>query len=102
MRKWTTPTDTIIVDDIDLTGCDVYATYSQGISSITKKVEPKAIEGGTELNVTFTQKETARFRPGPAKIQVNYVFPNGERDATKTAYVEVTENLLAKEVKYVG
>lgn len=102
MRRYTTPTHELLVEGVDLTGCDVYATYRQGRRTRTIRVEPEQTEEGTVLHVPFEQIETAEFRVGPVDVQVNWVHPDGQRDATEIASVMATQNLLDEVVPYVG
>ena len=100
MRTYTTPTHHLEIEGVDLTDCNVYVTYRQGTSTITKQVEPVIVDGSTTLSVTFTQAETATFGLGLVEVQVNWVYPNGARDATEIEGVEMLRNLLESELSY--
>ncbi len=100
MIQYTTPTHELLVVGRDLTGCDVWVSYTQGARQRDVKVEPHAGEEGTTLYVPWGQEDSARFREGPVDIQVNWIYQDGSRDATKTATVVATRNLLRKKVMY--
>lgn len=101
MIQYTTPTNKHIVKGIDLTGCDVWVSYEQGRVELDIKAADVAFDGeDTTVAVRFTQAQTAGFRPGEAKVQVNWVYPDGARDATRQKTVEVEPNLLNREVEY--
>ena len=100
MRPYTTPTHDIVVEGKDLTGCDVWVSYQQGTRERDVKVEPEFDGTDTVLHVPWTQQQTAYFSPGCVEVQVNWVYPQGERWASKTAIIDVEKNLLSKEVEY--
>lgn len=105
MIEWTTPTHRHVVRGIDLSAYDVYVSYRQGrteLSIAADSVEYDAGEGDTTVTVSLTQKQTGQFRAGTAKVQINWVTPDGKRDAVLVKSVEVDENLMQKEVRYVG
>ena len=100
MRPYTTPTHDIVVEGKDLTGCDVWVSYQQGARERDVKVEPEFDGTDTVLHVPWTQQQTAVFAPGSVEVQVNWVYPQGERDASETAIIDVEKNLLRREVEF--
>lgn len=103
MIQWTTPTHTHTVKGIDLTGYDVYVSYKQGRREIDVKADEVAFDGNdTTITVSLTQPQTGQFREGSVSVQVNWVTADQKRDAVKVKSVEVDENLMAREVSYVG
>lgn len=103
MIQWTTPTHRHTVRGIDLSGYDVYVSYKQSRNELTIPAETIAYDGtDTTVTVQLTQKQTGAFKAGTVKVQINWVTPDGNRDAVLVKSVEVDENLMAKEVSYVG
>lgn len=104
MRRWTTPTHTIRVKGADLTGCDVWVTYTQRSRQLEVFDPPTVLDGeDSVITVELTQEQTSTFSVGtPVDVQVNWVTPEGARDATVTKAIEVTRNDLNREQGYVG
>lgn len=101
MIQYTTPTNKHVVKGIDLTGCDVWVSYEQGKRELDMKAADVAFDGeDTTITVRFTQGQTASFKVGEAKVQVNWVYPDGTRDATGQKSVRIEPNLLNREVEY--
>ena len=48
------------------------------------------------ISVSFSQEETAKFKPGNAEIQVNIYYNNSERDVSSKGQIEVRDNLYKK------
>lgn len=104
MRRWTTPTHTIRVKGIDLTGADVWVTYVQGATALEVRNPSMTSDGeDTALTVELTQEQTAGFSPStPVEVQVNWVTRDGKRDATAIKAIGVERNLMNREQGYVG
>lgn len=106
MRRYTTPTITLRIDNIDLTGLDVYVTFRQGCRSVTKNEDEITVsytDSQTVIDVFLDQSETALFQVGKrCEVQVNWVASGDVRLATKTKAIKITENLLEREVDYDG
>lgn len=103
MIQWTTPTHIHTVRGVDLSGYDVYVSYKQGRSELNVPAVSLAYDGSdTSITVELTQRQTGMFKAGTVKVQINWVTPDGKRDAVKLKSVEVDENLMTKEVRYVG
>lgn len=105
MRRYTTPTLTLVVEGIDITACDVYVTLRQGKRLLTltdPEMETEVVEQRTDtkLTVTLTQEQTALFEAVPVDVQVNYISSDGARDATEVKRVEVWPNLLQEVIAY--
>lgn len=103
MRRYTTPTVELVIEGIDLTGCEVYVTLSQQGSEITTTIGDgdMAYDGeDTTITVAYTQEETARLTEGRAKVQVNWLDSNGARNCSSIATVQVTGNLLGRVVDH--
>lgn len=104
MINYTTPTISLTVEDIDLTGKDVYVTLEQGCNQLTKKGSQLAIsieEGDTVINLTLTQEESGRFDFNRnASVQVNWISSDGVRSATEIKKIDVMRNLLDEVIEY--
>lgn len=103
MIQWTTPTHIHTVRGVDLSSYDVYVSYKQNRTELTIPAQSVTYNGtDTTVTVQLTQKQTGSFKAGTVKVQINWVTPDGNRDAVLVKSVEVDENLMAKEVGYVG
>lgn len=101
MIQYTTPTNRHIVKGIDLTGCDVWVSYEQGKVELDIKASDVSFDGeDTTLSVTLTQEQTSSFKVGKVSFQVNWVYPDGSRDATGQKITLMEPNLLNKVVEY--
>ncbi len=101
MIRYTTPTHVHKVMGIDLTDCDVYVSYEQGLRNIDVKAQSLSYDGeGTSVTVPLTQLQTAKFRVGKVYVQINWVYRDGKRDAVNAKEMEITENLMQKVVSY--
>lgn len=101
MIRFTTPTHEHKVKGIDLTGCDVYVSYEQGLVSVDVKATEVSYDGSdSTVTVELTQEQSGRFREGKALVQINWVYPDGKRDATVKKDMDVTGNLLSKVVEH--
>ena len=105
MRRYTTPTLTLVVEGLDLTAMDVYVTLRQGKRLLTltdPEMETEVVEQRTDtkLTVTLSQEQTAFFEAVPVDVQVNWIGVDGARDATEVKRVEVWPNLLQEVIAY--
>ena len=101
MRQYTTPTIVLKVP-ADLTGTDVYVTLKQNATVLSVPDPALTVEDNiTTIFVYLTQEQTGGFDLScPAKLQVNWIDVNGNRQATVTKMVHIEENLLARVVEY--
>lgn len=81
-KRGSTPTNTFTVD-IDLTGATVFITYRQKKRIVLEKSGSDVEIEPTKLTVQLTQEETLAFEPGDVEMQIRYVFPNGQADASE-------------------
>jgi len=102
---YTTPEFTFVIDNdsVDLSAAEnVYVTFKQNHSLVTKTGDDLSIEGGKTIKVWFSQEESAYFIPGPVSIQINWTFLGGDgklqRVSTGIRQVKITQNLLARVV----
>lgn len=104
MINYTTPTISLTVEDIDLTGKDVYVTLEQGSHQLTKKGNELAIsveDTDTNITLTLTQEESGMFDYSRnVAIQVNWISSNGVRSATDIKKIDVMRNLLDEVIEY--
>lgn len=95
MHRGTTPTFTLTMpegysfDD----AANVYVTFSQSGTSVTKSGDSLEISGNT-VDVYLEQSETLLFVAGAVNVQMNITFAGGERACTEIARVQVKDNLL--------
>ena len=96
MRQYTTPTIPITVEGLDLTAFSVWVTFTQGshVLTIEDPTMELDVDGNTVLSVELGQCQTAGFRVGMAKVQVNWINQYGKRDATEEGVLPVDGNLL--------
>lgn len=101
MIRYTTPTHEHKVKGIDLTGCDVYVSYQQGLTSVDVKAQSVSYDGeDTTITVPLTQLQTAKFKVGKAEVQINWIYQNGKRDAVNAKEMEITKNIMQRVVGY--
>ena len=108
MINYTTPTISLTVEGVDLTGMDTYVSLEQGNKELTKTgedliIEPIVGEETTDTSITFTltQEESAFYDFGKSvSVQVNWISSAGVRDATEIKTIPVMRNLLDKVVEY--
>jgi hypothetical protein len=112
MRRYTTPTLTLIaqrkdehsclIKPIDLTPHHVWVTLEQPnveleFDSPTMTLE----EDGTHVTIALTQQQTAQLQVGTAEVQINWMTADGVRGATEIGRVRLDRNLL-EEVREYG
>lgn len=108
MINYTTPTISLTVEGVDLSGMDTYVSLEQGNKELTKTgddliIEPIVGEETTDTAITFTltQEESAFYDFGKSvSVQVNWISSAGVRDATEIKTIPVMRNLLDKVVAY--
>lgn len=101
MIRYTTPTHEHVVNGVDLTGCHVVVSYEQRNDRIEVQAKSVRYENDQSVvTVSLTQRQTGRLRAGKAKAQINWIYPDGTRNATTCKEIDILENILAREVKY--
>ncbi len=98
--QYTTPTEEFVIEGIDLTGFDVWVSFQQGRRELDIKADVTSDGTDTTASVSLTQEQTAGFKPGKVAVQVNWVTPEGQRDATEKGEVAWYSNLLERVVEY--
>ena len=108
MINYTTPTISLVVEGVNLTGQDVYVTLKQGCLELTKTgadltVTTTTHDQVTDTNIAFTltQEESAAFNYNlSVLLQVNFINSQGVRDATNMVNIGVMRNLLDEVIAY--
>lgn len=100
MRKFTTPTITLVVRGVDLSDKDVFVTFAQG-ENVTTIENPDATFDGedTTILVPLSQVQTGGFTVGTVDVQVNFIDASGNRDATTVKAIGIDRNLLAQVIE---
>lgn len=99
MIRYTTPSYELTIEGVDLTGFDVYVTFSQNGQTLTIEDPPITVEDETTtITCELTQEQSASFKQGRMEVQVNWVDAVGKRSATVIKQVPVLAQLL-QEVK---
>ncbi len=109
MIRGTTPDYILQIQNIDLTGKTVYATFAQGSFKITKSNDEVVISTTTteegvvsEIAITLSQEETLKLREGTAEVQVKWIDADGHVEGTEIANVPVSKALLDKVIQYAN
>lgn len=101
MIQYTTPTHSYVVEGIDLSGCDMWVSYQQGDAKLDVKATTVSYDGiDTTATVNLSQEQTGAFEPGTVKVQLNWVYPNGKRDAVSVKSIDVGRNLIPRVMGY--
>lgn len=103
MIRGTTPTLILQIPNRDLRECDIIVTLQNLSKTLNKKNEDMEIEyrdESTYLSIWFSQQDTLAFSKGTADIQVNWLYNDGNREATETETVDIGKNLYSKVMKY--
>lgn len=98
MIRYTTPTHQHKVKGIDLTGCEVWVSYEQGFVNVDARGSAEFDGEDSTVTVTMSQKQTGRFKEGIVSVQINWLYPNGKRDATGKKELQMLDNLLEREL----
>lgn len=98
MIRWSTPTQPIIVRNVDLTQmARVVVTFAQGCLRVSVEDPPMSYDDETDsttLLPTLTQLQTAGFCAGRVDVQVNAVDWMGYRVPTDKAVAQIGSNIL--------
>ena len=100
VTQYTTPTFTLTFTDeeLDLTQArNVYVTFSSAGGNFTKTGDALTVEAKS-ISVFLSQEETGRLN-GIARIQANWVMPNGMRAASNISAVQIDAQLLRRVVE---
>lgn len=101
MIQYTTPTDELVVKGVDLTGYEVWASYRQRSRRLDVQAQSVTYDGeDTTIAIPLTQEQTGAFASGKVAVQVNWLTPEGARDATTIKEISVGSNLLDRVMEY--
>lgn len=101
MIRYTTPTIPFEIE-ADFSLAEVIVSFVQDCIQLDKEIDDYTVaDGVTTFDVELSQEETARFDAGKqVQVQVNAIFPNGERVATQIQRISTFQNLLDQVVEY--
>ena len=84
MTRGTTPTITLTVTDVPLSGASLYLAFRQGRHLLIKSGEDLTVDtGNNTIEVTLSQEETLQFAPGSCEVQIRGVYATGTSFATE-------------------
>ena len=99
--RYTTSTEEFVIDGLDLTGYEVIVSLSQDLVELEGKASSVTYDGNsTHVFLPLTQEQSAMFYEGDVYAQINWVTPDGIRDATLKTKVEWYDNLLDRVMTY--
>lgn len=117
IKPGTTAIFTTIVEDEDITNATVYVTIDMGDIKLTKSNhhsnegitleavydeevydDPECV--GTLVSVQYSQAETLRLRPGPASVEVGWVFENGTAGKSDIGRLHIARTLFKGVMDY--
>lgn len=95
--RGTTPDITLTVPDtVDLTAAEtVYATIKQGKTVLTKTSNEFELQAHAVI-IYLSQEESLQFADGEAEVQLNWIFGDGRRNATKVKTISFDRQLLGR------
>lgn len=97
IRRYTSPTQELLVEGVNLTASEVFVSYKNGDLRLTftgADIEMEAVESDTIIRVWMSQETTALFNlKKDLEVQVNWI-EDGQRNATTIEKVTVARNLL--------
>ena len=100
--RFTTPTEHLVIRGIDLSQCHVMVSMSQGTRQLDLVAEDVTYDGSdTHIYVHLSQEQSSTFFNGNVNVQVNWISPDGKRDATLEGSLPWHGNLLDKVVEDV-
>ena len=100
--QWTNPDVECVIGGVDLTGCRVWVSLQQGRSREFDVEDVDVSYDGERTTAVahLTQAQTGTLKTGTVQVQVNWMTPEGRRDATYVKEEQVYVNLLEREVSY--
>ena len=96
MYKGTTPTLTLTFDEgVNLSEAQhVVVTFATDYHKVIGEKSDSELDiSENKIEITFTQAETLRMKPGPMLVQVNLLYSDGKRSASNIGQVEWLYNL---------
>lgn len=106
MYQGTTPAIPFTIKGYDLSDATVYITFFNNNNLMTKSGEDveTSYDEGTETSTIvckLTQQETLDLKRGSVRVQIRFIYENGEAYATNKAVIEVNDVLLQEVIKFV-
>lgn len=98
--KGTTPTVICVFNkpDLDLTlANNVYVTFTSNLRTVTKSGEDLTVEPN-RIIVRLSQADTLSFQIDDVEIQANWTYDGRQRACSTIEKIDVTRNLLMREV----
>lgn len=100
--RYTTPTEHLVIKGVDLSACEVMVSMSQGVRQLDLVADDVTYDGSdTHIYLHLSQAQSATFFKGNVRVQVNWISPDGKRDATLEGDIPWHGNLLDKVVEDV-
>lgn len=103
MIQFTTPTIVLRVP-LDIHEAKILVTLQQGTRKLEKEIGSDDVSvqaGDTIIKARLTQEETGVLKAGsPTRVQANWIYSDGTRNATKFKQIEVLENLHNEVITY--
>lgn len=100
MRRGTTPTLTLTVEGVDLTGYKIEVDIRQGNHQLIKNGEATLDGDNSVIDLILTQAETLSFKSQPVSIQVRFINAEGVAGATTIEEVPVGEIIRNGVIEY--
>lgn len=102
MRRFTTPTLTLDIEGLDLTGWHTVTAIKQGNDVLEIENAPcEATENGSRLTIQLTQEQTGIFSADSnASVQVRFINENGYAGATNIKGINITPVLVGGVIGY--
>lgn len=104
MVRYTTPTFTLTLKNVNLTGYQIYVSIQQGSTIITldyENISLNIVNGNSVLTFELTQEESSKFDyHNKANVQVNAINSDNHRVATDIMEIDILKNLIDKEIEY--
>lgn len=94
MYRGTTPTVTFSFSDTDPTlAVEIIATLARQGRTLMEKTGSDLTVTETSVSFKLTQEESLSMQQGKVAVQLNMLFPDGNRGATKIKYIDWEKNL---------
>lgn len=104
MIRYTTPSLVLRIP-VEIRDAKIIISLKQGMEpplEYTASDSDVTIEDGeTVIKVRLSQSQTARLKANvTCKVQANWIYEDGSRNATEEKAIKIRENLLERVVKY--
>lgn len=102
MRRYTTPTITLTISDLDLTDYHTVTTLKQGSVELDlEDIDCTASDDGCVLETVLTQEQTAAFSAKKdIYVQVHFVSASGVASATNIKRLTMGKTLHEAVISY--